>query len=280
MGFLSDFLFGKDPQQNNQQLPTLSPQQQALLSQLISQGSGSPDVTGAFNTSAPYKGDLTTELSPLQGTSLAALEEAAMQRVRGPTSAQTTASNTVKNAQNVDPTQLAGEFDKMFQTSVQDPLIKDFTRTVVPELSRRYSGSSVFSTDRRAAEADASGRLAEQLAGARSSGFFNYLNDARTRALSAAGMSGAVEGAPIDQLTSLLSAGGVPTALKQQNLQALYAEFLRQNQAKQSGLQNVMALLGIKPFENVVTQTPGTPGFLTAAAPGAGAAFTKWALAA
>lgn len=284
MGGLSSFLFGDKPTQSNQQLPTLNPQQTTLLNQLIAQMSASPDVAGAGNTSAPYNGALTTDLSPLQSTSLAAMEEAAMQRVRGPTPGQTTAMNTVQSMQNLDPNQQMSDFNTYFKGAVEDPTIAAFKRDVIPDLSRRYSGSATFSSDRRAAEADTSNQLAQQLSSARASGFFNYLNTNKQNALQAAGMTPALESAPINDLTTLLAGGGVPTQLNQQNLQNLYAEFVRQMSAKQGGLQNALALLGIKPFENVVTQTPGTPGFLTSlaggAGQGAGAALTKWALSA
>lgn len=274
MGFLSDIadsIFGKDPEVQNQQLPTLTPAQRALLDNLIAGSRSNPDIAAVNRGTQPYKGQLAPDLSGLEKTSLAALEQLAMNAASpGGDSTLQAARGAVERAATGDEAFNMEEFDRFFGESVAAPMLDMFKREVLPELTRRFSGNAAFGSDRREQELLATQDLGKTLTSERAGAAFKTKEAAKDRALTAAGIAPSLTGAQTQQLLSLLAGGGVEREAEGAKLSAAYNEFLRQEESKTKAFDRALATLGIRPFENVTTVDPGQPGLLQSLAPGVG----------
>ena len=271
---ISDAIFGTKSEANTTQQPTMTAEQQKLLKSLVDQfnAGGNPlEQTAA----TPYTGKLTAPTSGLQNLSLAALEQQAM-NLTGPDSVMTAAGDAVKRGASGT----AANIDKYFTESVQDPLLKAFEERVLPDVTRRFAGSAAFGSDRKTAERQTTEDLMKTLTASRSDIAFKADEAAKNRQLTAAGIAPSLAGAPTNILSSILAAGAIPQITEQADLTAQYQEFLRQQQGQKDRLNQMLAALGLKPFENITTVTPGSAGLLQGLSSGAGAFLAKAGMAA
>lgn len=255
MGFIKDFLVGEKSSVHESSRPTRTPEQMQLLTQLIQMFQGGVSANG---------GQVPTDLSSLERTSLAALEELAMKQALGegdPT--MDAARGAVERGTQSDSMNL-DEFNTFFKGAVEDPMIRSFREEVIPELTRRFSGSAAFGSDRRQAEQQAVGRLGDSLASSRADLLFKTQEAGRDRALTAAGIAPDLNRLLDNKMSSeillsLLSGGSVPRT------------------ARQSNLDRALAILGIEPIENQTVVKPGTTGFLQELGRGFGQGLGKMA---
>lgn len=269
MGFLKDFLFGEEQKVETQQLPRLSPEQQELLRFFGSGIRSNPDFVDAVTRpAAGYTGKLAPDLSSLERTSLAALEQQAMNAVGGGDPLVKGAKETVGRALGADQFN-AGEFNEFFRGAVEDPMLRRFREEVLPEVTARFAHSP-FGSDRLNAENRALDTLGSNLSAARADTAFKTKEAGRDRALRAAGMATPLASHNTDQLLQILAAGAVPRTVEDTRIAREYNEFVRQQDSKRKSMEMALALLGISPIENQSVVTGGSTGFLTALAGGAG----------
>lgn len=273
LGGGGDALSGSKSSSETTPTVTMSPEQQALLKKLLAELSGGGPLTEK-STATPYTGSFAAPLSSLQNTSLAALEQAAMNQVSGGDPTIKAAAKAVQDATSGEPVDINSYFD----ASVANPTIKQFQDRIIPDLTKRFSGNAAWGSDRMLAERQATEDLGKTLASSRSTMSYQALSDAKNRALTAASFAPAIAGAPTDILTKTLTAGAVPQQTVQTDLAGQYAEFVRQQQGKTEKMNQILSALGLKPFENITTVTPGQPGFLQGAASGVGSALTSYFL--
>lgn len=241
--------------------PTITPEQQQLLNSLIARLGGSNSAT------TPYTAPLVAGMTPGQRTSLEALEQAALGNSQNPNFAQ--ANRTVSEAQTAGPE----DFTDYFNKSVQDPALKDFREKILPDVTRRFRGSAGFGSDRMAADRQATDDLTGSLAGQRAKLAYESRESAANRRLQAAGMVPGLQGGETSALVAALNAGGVAQGTEQNRLTANYQEFQRQNAGESQRIQEILAALGVRPFENITTVQQNAPSagrsFLNGVLPGA-----------
>lgn len=144
------------------------------------------------------------------------------------------------------------EFDEFFRTNVEQPLMERFEEDIIPGIGRRFGGAGFFSSERRAAEQDAMGELAQELTAGRS--------------------RSAIE-APLSAVSSLGDVFGVQKGLDDFALEASGFDRQVREQQRQRRIQEILQALGIPAFENITTVTPGQEGILGPAAKGFAAGF-------
>lgn len=173
MSRLSDFLFGTRPSEQRVSQPTLDPRQSSLLGDVISR-------------MRPGLDPISTALTPMENTSLAALEQYAMnlvssrerqgaggdalqrvlneQRFMPDTNTIKSGVNILQGAAgtNINPEMdsrfidellgIAGTagpaFDQYYRQNVADPIYKEFQENVVPLIDRKFGGADYFGSDR------------------------------------------------------------------------------------------------------------------------------------
>lgn len=264
MGGLSDFLFGEEPEvEKDFGVPTRTPEQMALLAQLAKMFQSSPDLQQG---TTPFGGKMAPDLSTLERTSLAALEERAMAMGKGAEDpvmqkARSTATDLMDSRTDL------GEFNSYFKGAIEDPMLKAFQEQIMPQLTARYAHSA-FGSDRMVAEGRAASDLTSNLGATRADLLFKTNEANKNRRLQAAGLAPNLIGQETQELMKLLSAGGVPRQAEDNRLTREYAEFVRQQESKQRSMQMALALLGISPVENIAVAKEGTEGFLTSLAKG------------
>lgn len=265
MGFLSDFFGGKKSTVESKVQSTKSPEQEAMLRQLLAQLSG--DMGGEPDA---FTGKMAPDLSSLERTSLAALEERALQSAGvGGDSTMAAARGAVERGTGADQFDQEG-FDKMFGESVAAPMLDMFKRDILPEMTKRFSGSASFGSDRMKAERTATDDLGKNLTATRADMLFKSSEAGKDRSLKAASLAPGVVGGEADALLKLLAGGGVPREVEGNKLAMDYQEFVRQQGQKGKTLEMALAALGISPIENTNIVKPGKPGFLEGLAPGIG----------
>lgn len=265
---LFDSLFGSTPSAQTSQQPTMTDEQKALLSQMIQQLMAGPMTTSAATT--PYTGSFTQPLTDLQKTSLAALEQDVMNRVSG-----TSSSDVGRKALEgiVSSGGSPVNFDDVFTNSVEQPLLYDFTNKVLPALQSTFAGNAAFGSDKAKQREILTKNLTDTLVSERSKMAYQTNSDAINRMIQAAGMLPAADQANTTAILSALAGGSVEQQTGQNELLSQYNEFLRQQQAKATDIQQILQALGLRSFENVTTVTPGSSGLLGGIAQGFGGAL-------
>lgn len=268
MGLLSsitDTLFGSKPSSSVQTLPTFSPEQQKIFTDILA-----PFLEGL---------DLDPSLldtSEAQATSLAGLEERALALATQPTSSQQVLAQIFGEGVSPDFTGATQSglnrfadpelFDELFKTGVTDPALREFNETILPGIGRRFSPSGFFGNERIKADERALEDLLQSLTGERARGFLDTglqaalgleesrrgdldrslqqafgTTEARLRGVAAGG----VEGVDIGSLTQIIQS----------------ADFQRLNENQK--IQIVLQALGLQSQENIATVTGGTQGLLS-----------------
>ena len=266
MGIL-DSIFGTQSSVQSMRQDTLTPEQSSALSALMARlgGGGGDGVT-------PYGGELTTQTSKLQNLSLAAMEQQAMNLVN-PASESNQAAKAYQDVIGASPQ----DIQDYFQKSVETPLLRDFQTKVLPSITARFRGTAGFGSDRMMQERLATNDLTTNLAGALSSASLQALRDQQANKLSAASGLAGIPGQRANVASTLLTGGAVPQATEAANKAALYNEFVRQQGSKQTNIQNILAALGIRSFENVNVVKPGQPGLIQGLAGGVGQGLGMYA---
>jgi hypothetical protein len=256
MSFL-DAIFGSSPSAEVTKQTTLTGNQRAKLRELLR---GLELPKGIKQAVVPFGGELSAGPSNLENLSLQALEQQAMNLVTPPEGGgvQGQASDTLSQLLSGQPT----DFDAFFRDAIESPLLRTFSEDIVPQLQAR-GAKNFFSTGQENVETRAAKNLTQQLTGARSELGFKTAEAAKDRQLAALGMVDTVTGMPIRQAMQLLEAGRVPREIEQAGLTREYAEFLRQQEARNTRINQILAAIGLPAMENIATVSGGSSGLLS-----------------
>ena len=257
LGQVEQFFTGTKPDMNIFQ--NLDPQQQQLLNQLISQIS--KPVEG-------YTGALTAPINPLQQSSLAAMEQAAM-NAASPTSGTATSTDALKGILNAQPQDLTSYFKQAFV----DPAMQTFNQDIMPALEGKFKGLAGYGSDFATAAGRAASDTMTGIGASEADAIQKALQAQTQNKIGAATALSGVTGADTTNLLNLQAGGGVAQATEQAPLLAAYNEFQRKQAAGQANIQDILKALGVQTQTPVVV--PGTAGFLQGAAGGVGAAATS-----
>lgn len=263
---MGSFLFGSKPKVQSQPVQgTLDPAQKGVESTLAGILQQGPDAAVT-----PYGGQFAAPLSGLENTSLAALEQQAMSQTSpaNPATAATAAGGSaLTDIFNAGPQ----DFEDYYQTNIENPAIKDFNEKTVPGISAAFARSAggTYGSDRANSIGRATKDLTDSLVKARSGLAFQTQQQNTANKLSAASVLpnlGAAGTSTVNNLATILAAGGVPRGVEQTQLSGQYAEFQRQQQEKAQRIAQALGFLGTPtsfPQNQVVN--PGSQGFLSQA---------------
>lgn len=252
---LFEGLFGSGPSQDITPQTTLTPEQEAMLKQLLGLISG--DIGGEDQT-------FGIGASALETSSLAGLEAlgSAIPGVTSPGSeAAQGAATAGLGALEQLFTQGPADIEEFFSETVQKPAIEAFNRDVIPGIRSRFA-PQFFGGERVEAEARAGEDLTDALVRERARIGFQARQQQSENvlggltALPGAGTFGNVggfqaPGAQANLLLGLLGGGGTQRNITQQQLD----EAARR---RQQGLGS----LGVQGLENIVFNDPGSSGFI------------------
>lgn len=252
---------GSSSRSSADQMPAMTPEQQAALQQLLAQ------LSGGRRTATPFNGSLSPNMGGVN-RSLAALEQQSMDSI---------ARNDETRGRLEGIADDSGtDIEAMFRDSVQNPLMKQFKEEIIPETTRRFGGMKAYGSDRQAMEGRDVNNLAGQLASSKSKLLFDATEARKNRALQATGMMPGLDMNNMSFIRDLLSGHMAGAGLEQGGIDRRYADLVRGDDAENTRIQQLLAALGMSTSNTVVR--PGTPSFLNSAAPGAGNALTQWLL--
>ncbi len=270
MAGLSDFIFGSSPSATTTNAPLMTPQQQAALSQVISQlVSGPTTPTQAFT---PYGGQFTAPLTSGQNLSLSALEQQSMNAVDANRTASDAVDKLIKGGGS--PVDIQDYFTK----SVETPMLFDFQNKILPMLQSSFAGSSAFGSDKLKQQELLTNDLTRNLTSSRADLAYRSSTDAANRLLTAAGLAPQIGASTVSTLTQNLGAQAVPQQTQQAQLTAQYQDFLRGQTAGQSQVAQLMQALGLQAFQPQTVVTPGSTGLAGGVANTITAMLTKAAI--
>lgn len=199
------FLFGEAPTVKTSTNSTVSPLQQSILQQVAQYLQSGAPAPG----SQPYPGTFAAPLDQLQSTSLAALEQQAMNVVTPQKYDTTQAGDTLSgvltgkigvpeqfNAQTVSPSSVTGttigpsaiDATQAFRTGVVEPLTSDFLSRTLPSIAGKYGqgAGGAYSTDALHARQQSATDLERVLAQQGSQFAYNAAASNQSAALTAA----------------------------------------------------------------------------------------------
>ena len=251
---ITDAIFGSDDEVSTETRSTLTPQQQQALQKVLAELQEGP---------AQFAGKIAPDLSGLESTSLAALEQEALDR-----SAGATETNKAANLALIDILKSkATNIDDFFTKTVQDPAIEAFREDIIPGIRDDFGGQ-FFGGERREAEARAHEDLLTGLTRSRADISFNRRGEDLDRQLKAAGIAGDVSGANTGELLKLLDAGSVPREVEGNKLLGEFEVFLQNQGIKKDRIKNILTALGLNASENITTVSEGGGGLLGGAVSG------------
>lgn len=256
---VGDLLLGSAPSTKFAVKPTVTPEQAAAYSQLLQQ------LSPGSASGTPYQGNLGAGLSSLETTSLAGLEQMAM-NAADPNSAYQQGTNALLGIINQGPEDINDYFTK----NIEDPLIKDFNEKVLPGISRRFAPSGFYSSDRLRSDDLARRDLGDSLTRARSDVSYKAYQDNMQNKLAALGLLPQSASAAQAALQQALEAGATPREVEALNNQLKYEEFVRQQSQGDDRIKALIAALGIPQFENIGVSKGGSSGLLGGVASGIG----------
>lgn len=317
-----NFITGSPASANTASRNLMTPEQDATLSQLLAKLNAGGNITpytgqlnapknnvqtGALqgmegvmsnldrNTQA-YQGQLSPGNNNLQNVSLTALEQMALGNASN-NAANQSSIKALTDFTNAGPV----DINDYFNSSVQDPMLRDFQNKVLPQLTQRFSGQAGFGSDRMRQEQLVTNDMMNILANSRTNMAFNAQNQANTNKMQAAialpgvtsagindmlnmqqggNRQNAIDQTMLDNqykdflrqlsgntqnaniLTALQSGGNIGQAADQQPLTAQYQEFIRQQNGGQNNINNILQALNIRPFENITTVQGQQSGLL------------------
>lgn len=234
MGSIVSSIFGSSDQTTPAQFfdkSTLSPEQQRvakLLEQLLTEAVGvTPQPLDAETLSLQALEDLSTRIA-----GLGAEEGGAIQ----------TGTEALKGVISRGPT----DFEDFFQTTIQEPALKSFSRDILPAIGERFAGQ-FFGGERRESEARATEDLLGSLTRARSSLAFGTQQQDIQNILQASGLlpqfGAAAQQAPLLGLESVVLQQLLGGAQGQR--ESLFAE-------QQTPINQLLAFLSGQQKENIV----------------------------
>ena len=284
-------LFGSAPKATFSTQPTILPQQQDLLNMLTELFKTGGQPAGVV----PYTGTYSAPLQPIQNTSLAALEQQAInatapqdiQKTPQQTAALDQSFNTLNEALNYQAPTI--DSTAAFQQGVVAPLTENFTSNVLPALDARYAGSAggAYGSGRQQSNLQAAQEFDTTLSQQGSK--FAYDTAAANQAaelqanqqrLAALGVAPTIAGAPsaldatigganlglqggfIQNLMNILNAGSVPYNQAQTQVAGEYGEFTRQQQQAQQLINAILAAAGMPTIQTSGVGSAGSSGIL------------------
>lgn len=312
-GGSGNFFTGSAPSATTSSRSLMTPEQEGTLSQLLAKlnaGNGITPYDGQLNAqknnvqtgalqgmggvmsnldqnTTAYTGQLSPGNNNLQNISLTALEQMALGNASN-NGANQSSVKALTDFTNAGPVDINGYFN----SSVQDPMLRDFQNKILPQLTQRFSGQAGFGSDRQRQEQLVTNDMMNTLANSRTNMAFNAHNQANANKMQAAMalpsvtssgindmlnmQSGGMKQNAVDQtmldnqykdfirqlsgntqnaniLGQLQTGGNIGQAADQQPLTSQYQEFLRQQGGNQSNINNTINALGIRPFENIST---------------------------
>lgn len=306
MGGFIDRLFGSPPDTDYRQMPTQTPEQRRLMNEslipYLEQNPGSHAGSFQSQEGNQFSGGMTGG----EWASLDALEQRAL-NPQGPSQGQQFLQQSVQGGNQPQArtqhmerflNEQPGEIDDYFQKTVANPLMEQFQEDILPQISRRAAGSGNFyGSDRAKADSEATEDLLSTLGRERSRMAFDARESAQNRGLQASQFTSQVESqtemqnadrqiqaamgeAGIDQdraslelqtIAQNLSAQGIPREQRNQELAKQYADFLRQEGARDTHIAQILSALGLQAQENIITVEEGSSGLLGSFLGGGGA---------
>ncbi len=257
MSFIGDFLFGTEPESQQDQLSLLTEQQKRIA-----------DFLEPFLTSenlGTIEGVQTPPLSSIQETSLAGLEQLTAGIAGGGTEQQDLLS-TGRTAATDILTRDATDIEDFFRTNIADPSLKFFNEEISPAITSKFAPSGFFSSERLDAEAGSREDLLRFLTQSRESVALKGREQDTNALLKALTSLGGLRGTELGDLSGVLAAGELPR-------DAFREEAIGPIQERERRLNSIFKALGIPGVENVVTTTPGTPGLINSLASGLSFSF-------
>ena len=224
----SELLSGSEGGLETETLSTLTPEQQALLQQMIEQLGGGADLAGG------------NFLSEAENTSLAGLEERAMLRATGGIEQESNEALMELISGRGSP----GDFTDFFETNVRDPAVRDFRENIQPGISRQFGGSSFFGSERAKADRDASDDLISSLTQSRSKLAFDERTAASDRLMKAIGLAPQLDAINTDTRARELDALGT------------------NRRARNDRVTQLLQLLNTTGVENLGGMTSGKTGLI------------------
>lgn len=165
MAGLGDTLFGSAPSSKIESKTLQTPEQEAMMKQLL-------EFLGQYS--------MDSGLGNLEATSLAGLERFAEEGAGEGSQLYQSGSQAIQRI-------LGGsgeDFEQFYQTGVKEPLLEEFEEDILPRISRRFGASGMFGSERKAADVGAREDLLKSLVRGRSEARLG----ARQQELQAAGL--------------------------------------------------------------------------------------------
>lgn len=253
MGFLSSIgktLFGSEPKTKIKNRSTLSPEQRQILQSLVGPLTQNPE-----SAAQPSQTLQVAPLSNLEGLSLQAIEDQVLAQASGQ-GGSGKARETIENVIDAGPQ----DFEDYYKRTVEDPAVQDFD-DFLDRTSRRHA-NTFFSSERIGNEREGREDLLDALTRERARLAFESRESALDRNLEAAGMLPNLDANDMNILLASLEAGGVPRGIEQARHQADRDEFLRQRDAVEKRIQDMINALGIQTNENIAVQSGGSEGLV------------------
>jgi hypothetical protein len=251
IGGAMDLAFGEEPSYRTDTRETLAKWQKAYLPQL-------EDLL-TRPTYTPYQGDRVADLSGLEGLSLSALEQGAMDRVTGGTDLQRLGTETLMNLLQEGPQ----DIDRSFKEGVSDPLMAQFQREVLPNIDRKYAGNNRFHGNERQESYDRNiDDLERNLAMARAGMFDKAYSEQKARQQSISQAIPGMETEQMRQLIGYLGAGEIPRQVEQAKLDADFQEFMRSIGGDEKRVQELLQALGLNATQTDTAVLGGTQGLV------------------
>lgn len=258
MGGIGKTLFGSSGSSKTKQSTTMTPEQQALLTSLLNEFRTPKSISEATNieTFNPNTTDpFGAPLSNLQKLSLTSLEN--LSQEMGSSGTYTAANDALTKQLQTGGKQ---DITDVFQNSIVNPYLKNFTDTTLPGVTGNFAGTGAYGSDKMKQQNLALRDLNDSVLSAGSKLAYDAGDSANKNILTALGLVPSVTSAGINNNISLLNAGGVEQATKQKQIDTALSYLDSQNQSKNQKLQAMLSALGLKPFENITTTKSGSSG--------------------
>ncbi len=251
-----DILFGSEgefrepPPPDVQNVSKLDPSLQRLLDETLTPFLGSEDLSGVLGPE--FEGQLAPGAGEIERLSLSALEQQAM-NLANP---EGDIAQTISGAQTAFQDLLSTgpqDIDDFFTKTVQDPLLQNFERDILPSIGRNFGGTSFFGSERQEADSRAREDLLTTLTRTRASTAFGARENDLNRILGALGITGQVASAGSQTASGILGGGIQGRQLQGEKLRAEYADFVRRTGERDKRIEQILASLGLGTNENIVT---------------------------
>lgn len=265
MGFFDTLLFGEGPSTELTTMNLMTPRQLELLQNLLIEGI---DIS---KSGVLQPGTFERELMPGEGvgSSLAALEEAAMRSATGELQQESERFLT-DLISGKGSTSGQDAFESFFQSNIQEPALRDFSTQVLPAISRDFGGSNFFSSERRQTEDRAREDLLRGLTQARSSGALEQRQRDTTNRLAGTQAASATQGQNISNLAQLFNAQTGATQLDIDTLMADLQKFGVEEELRNQLFNQILQAINTRTFENIVLNDPGSTGLVQSFLSGGG----------